>query len=66
MIAVLHDLDHVRREYPETLLLAREIVARGDTATVLSEANLLRARKLAEGRGGDAHAPVCHADEGAQ
>ncbi len=66
VIAVLHDLDHVRREYPETLLLAREIVARGDTLTVLSEANLLRARKLAEGRGDDALTPVCHADEDAQ
>ncbi len=61
VIAVLHDLEHVRQEYPETLLLAREVVARGDTASVLSEENLLRARRLAEGRGDDAHAPVCHA-----
>jgi zinc/manganese transport system ATP-binding protein len=30
VIAVLHDLSHVRQEYPETLLLARELVARGD------------------------------------
>ncbi|MCB1931376.1 MAG: ABC transporter ATP-binding protein [Candidatus Accumulibacter sp.] len=63
VIAVLHDLDHVRQEYPETLLLAREIVARGDTAGVLSDDNLRRARQIAEGRGGE-HAPICHADEG--
>ena len=46
-----------------TLLLAREIVARGDTAEVLSDDNLRRARQIAEGRGGE-HAPICHADEG--
>jgi zinc/manganese transport system ATP-binding protein len=62
VIAVLHDLEHVRQEYPETLLLAREVVARGDTASVLSEANLLRAREIAEGRADDAHAAICHAD----
>jgi zinc/manganese transport system ATP-binding protein len=53
----------VRQEYPETLLLARELVARGDYRSVLSDANLLRARHLAEGRGDDAHAPICHADQ---
>ena len=63
VIVVLHDLSHVRQEYPETLLLARELVARGDTASVLSKANLLRARHLAEGRGDDAHAAVCHSDQ---
>ncbi|MBL8406547.1 MAG: ABC transporter ATP-binding protein [Candidatus Accumulibacter phosphatis] len=62
VIAVLHDLEHVRQEYPETLLLAREVVARGDTVSVLSEANLLRARQLAEGRGEEAHAAICHSD----
>jgi zinc/manganese transport system ATP-binding protein len=36
VIAVLHDLAHVRQEYPETLLLARELVARGETASVLT------------------------------
>jgi zinc/manganese transport system ATP-binding protein len=65
VISVLHDLNHVHQEYPETLLLAREIVARGDTATVLSDANLQRARRIAEGRGDDAHAPICHADQDA-
>lgn len=48
IIAVLHDLEHVRRNYPDTLLLARELVAHGNTAGVLSEANLLRASQLAD------------------
>lgn len=66
VIAVLHDLEHVRQEYPETLLLAREVIARGDTAGVLSDTNLERARAIAEGRGDDPHAAVCHSDrEGA-
>ena len=57
IIAVLHDLEHVRNHYPEALLLAREPIARGDTASVLSEANLARARSLAAAF--DEHAAVC-------
>lgn len=57
VIAVLHDLEHVRHHYPEALLLAREIIARGPTAEVLSADNLARARTLAEAF--DEHAPVC-------
>jgi zinc/manganese transport system ATP-binding protein len=63
VIAVLHDLEHVRQEYPETLLLAREVIARGDTAGVLSDTNLERARAIAEGRGDDPHAAVCRSDQ---
>ena len=48
IVSVLHDLEHVRRDYPQTLLLAREAVAWGTTAEVLSEAHLARARRLAE------------------
>ncbi|WP_300449893.1 ABC transporter ATP-binding protein [Accumulibacter sp.] len=62
VIAVLHDLEHVRREYPETLLLAREVVARGETAKVLSDANLQRARQLAERRADPRQAAICHDD----
>jgi zinc/manganese transport system ATP-binding protein len=62
VISVLHDLTHVREEYPETLLLAREVVARGATAAVLSDANLSRARQLAETRGNASHAAVCAGD----
>jgi len=49
VIAVLHDLDLVRREFPETLLLARDPIAWGPTGQVLSAANRLRARMMAEG-----------------
>ena len=62
IISVLHDFEHVRQEYPETLLLAREMVARGPTAQVLSEENLHRARHLAEARGDFQGAAICHDD----
>jgi zinc/manganese transport system ATP-binding protein len=48
VIAVLHDLDQVRRDFPNSLLLARELVASGPTGGVLSAENLLRARAMAE------------------
>ena len=62
VISVLHDFEHVRQEYPETLLLARELVARGATAEVLSEENLRRARHLAEAQGEAHGAAICSAD----
>ena len=65
VIAVLHDLAHVRQEYPETLLLARELVARGETASVLTAANLQRARQLAEGHGDGTEAAICRVDRDA-
>jgi len=65
VISVLHDFDHVRQEYPETLLLAREVVARGATAKVLSEANLQRARHLAEAQREQPEVAICHAENGA-
>jgi zinc/manganese transport system ATP-binding protein len=48
VIAVLHDLDLVRREFPETLLLARDPLGWGPTEGVLTAANRLRARAMAE------------------
>lgn len=62
VISVLHDFAHVRQEYPETLLLARELVARGPTAEVLSDANLKRARELAEAQGEVPAAAICSAE----
>jgi zinc/manganese transport system ATP-binding protein len=46
IIAVLHDIDQVRAHFPASLLIAREPVAWGPTATVLTDENLARARKL--------------------
>ncbi|MEW8508876.1 MAG: zinc ABC transporter ATP-binding protein AztA [Candidatus Thiodiazotropha sp.] len=57
VIAVLHDLDQVRADFPETLLLAREQVAAGSTETVLTPANLDQARRLTEAF--DEEAAVC-------
>jgi zinc/manganese transport system ATP-binding protein len=61
VIAVLHDDAQVRAHFDQTVLLARELVAWGDTATVLTEPNLRRARALAEAW--DDHADICHTDE---
>lgn len=40
LIAVLHDFDQVRAQFPHTLLLAHEVVAWGDTAVVLTDEHL--------------------------
>jgi zinc/manganese transport system ATP-binding protein len=47
VIAVLHDLDQVRENFPEALLIAREPVAWGPTADVLRAEHLFRARQMA-------------------
>ena len=57
VVAVLHDLDQVRREFSNSLLLARELVDAGPTPRVLSAENLLRARAMAEAW--DEHAGAC-------
>jgi zinc/manganese transport system ATP-binding protein len=48
VIAVLHDLDLVRRLCPQTLVLARQAVAWGPTDGAVAPEQLTRARKLAE------------------
>lgn len=48
VLAALHDLEVVRANFPETLLLAREKVAWGDTPKVLTADNLLKARRMCE------------------
>jgi len=45
VIAVLHDLDCVRQYFPSTILLARSLIAWGDTSLALSVDNLARAQK---------------------
>jgi zinc/manganese transport system ATP-binding protein len=57
VIAALHDLAQVRAHFPSTLLLAREPVAWGPTARVLTQENLARARNLSEAW--DEGAPIC-------
>lgn len=59
VIAVLHDLEQVRTHFPNTLLLAREAIAWGRTADVLTEPNLTAARTLSEAW--DDHAEPCAA-----
>src|SRR5918992_2618108 len=57
VLTALHDIDFVRANFPETLLLAREPVAWGNTATVLTPENLLTARRMCEAF--DEHAAEC-------
>lgn len=59
VIAVLHDLTHVRAHFDEVLVLARERVAWGPTAEVLRAESMFRARQQAEAW--DAQAPWCDA-----
>jgi zinc/manganese transport system ATP-binding protein len=58
IIAVLHDMDLVRKTFPQTLLLARDCLAWGPTETVLTAENRLRARRMAEAWSDSAEA--CH------
>jgi len=57
VLAALHDIEQVRAHFPTTLLLAREVVAWGETRKVLTQANLAKSRQLVEAF--DEHAPVC-------
>jgi zinc/manganese transport system ATP-binding protein len=59
VVAVLHDIETVKRAFPDTLLLAREAIAWGRTETVLTAGNLLKARRMVEAF--DSHAAPCAA-----
>ena len=48
VLAALHDIDLVAAHFPETLLLAREVVAWGATAEVLTADHLAEARRMCE------------------
>jgi zinc/manganese transport system ATP-binding protein len=48
VLAAMHDLEVVKANFPETLLLAREPVAWGATADVLTPDNMLKARRMCE------------------
>ncbi|MBX9932002.1 MAG: ABC transporter ATP-binding protein [Methylobacterium sp.] len=62
IVAALHDLAQVAEHFPITLLLAREPVAWGPTAAVLTPSNLGRAQSLSEAW--DEDAPVCAREDG--
>lgn len=49
VIAVLHELDMVRRHFPTSVLLGGQLVAWGESETVLSPENLHLARHLCAG-----------------
>ena len=55
VLAVLHDFDTVRAHFPRTLMLARELVAHGPTAQVLTTENHFRARQMCEACAGPPH-----------
>lgn len=63
VIAVLHDYEQVRRAFPQTLLLARNVVAWGETEQVLCHDNLRRARAMDEAVDEDASLCVVDARE---
>ncbi|MEM8792488.1 MAG: zinc ABC transporter ATP-binding protein AztA [Pseudomonadota bacterium] len=48
VLAVLHDAETVRAYFPETLMLARELIAHGRTQDVLTAENNFRARQMCE------------------
>lgn len=58
VLAVLHDMTQVSRHFPESLLLAREVIAWGETSRVVCEENLSRARRLPLAP--DPQAITCH------
>lgn len=55
VVAVLHDHDIVRAHFPDTLILARELVAHGPTDQVLTAENQFRARQMCEACAGPPH-----------
>lgn len=60
VIAVLHDDAQVHAHFPQALLLARELVAWGPSAAVLTDGQMARARAMAEAW--DEDAGICDRD----
>jgi zinc/manganese transport system ATP-binding protein len=58
VLAVLHDLDLVRAHFPETLMLARDPLGFGATASILTAESLEAARRMAAAF--DRNASECH------
>jgi zinc/manganese transport system ATP-binding protein len=64
VIAALHDIDQVRKHFPRTLMLAREVVAWGDTEKVLTPKHFATARGFAQSF--DNQAEICEREEPAK
>jgi len=64
VIAALHDIDQVRANFDDTLLIAREVVAWGKTRDVLTWDNLAAARHAVASW--EEHAEICGRDEKAE
>jgi zinc/manganese transport system ATP-binding protein len=58
VIAVLHDHALIRAHFPQVLLLARDPIGWGPTATILTEPLLAKARAMSEAF--DRSAAECH------
>ena len=61
VLAALHDMELVRANFPDSLLLAREPVAWGRTGEVLTPENLTKARRMCEAFDEQAEACVVEA-----
>lgn len=48
ILAVLHDFELVRQHFPKSLMIAREVIAWGPTAEVLTPEHLAQARRMSE------------------
>lgn len=55
VLAVLHDFEAVKAHFPQTMMLARGLVAHGPTAHVLTAENHFRARQMCEACDGPPH-----------
>jgi len=61
VIAVLHDFDLVRQNFPDAVYLARRLIAWGRSTEVLTPENQLAARRMAESW--DERAALCQVDD---
>ena len=60
IIAVLHDFRQVHDHFPETLLIARELIAWGPTAEVMSDRHIALSRTMSEAW--DEEAEICEGE----
>lgn len=61
LLVVLHEMDQALEYFPESILLARELIGWGPTKKVLCDANLKKARLMTEAWDEDAPACEVHA-----